>query len=247
MPTPISNAPWRSENGLSKYPFSDEATMESISAVALPPGIFLDLSAVLPGASFPYLSRLYVGASHMSGSISDNSGEELASFERDMSEERADILSPAGSVCGVAIFSPHQSSWDLPMGELLFGQDATPLARCAWCGAPAGACVYSIDVGGQVLRGRVNIAAGEGVALTLSGDPGEMSALIDALGAQDGSEFSESDGGIKSINAVVPDENGVIRVSPSLVASPSSKADSRQLIQIRPGVAGITISLANNA
>lgn len=213
---------WRDEQGPTKYPFSDEATLQTVGGLQIEPDLFLD-AAIYPvgGGARQYLSRISVQPRSVTISIGDPTKPVLAQTNFDPLDppsllELADL---SGRPAGILVSDPTQlavfQTW--PLQEHRFAPGATEFVASCVSPMPAVGLRGFMTDDGTLFTGEVWIVGEDGVVVREDND-GEI--RIDVVGDPlfrrrlcQPVELFTTPRFIRTINGMLPDARGDFKIT----------------------------------
>jgi hypothetical protein len=167
----ILHPEWRDEQGPSRYPFADRATLVSADSMLLPPDLFLDATFYpIGGQEQLRLSSVVIDYQTVTLWIGDNTNDSLASASFSLLSPPSEVrfLDAYGRPAGLGISTPTGlavfQSW--PVGSHNFTVDETEFAATCCIPTPEIGVRGILLADGSLFTGDVWLIGGDGVALT---------------------------------------------------------------------------------
>lgn len=213
---------FRDEQGPTRYPFGDEATLATTGGLAVGPDTFLD-AALHPvgGGERQYLSRVRVAARQVTLVVGDPETPELASTSfdplapPDLLELTDAYARPAGVLVSDATRLAVFQTW--PAGEHRFAPGATEFAASCVTPMPQVGVRGFVTPDGTLFTGDVWIVGEDGVVvrrddagnvrIDVVGDPLFRRRLCQPVQLFTTPRF------VKTINGMRPDERGDFKIT----------------------------------
>ncbi len=211
---------WRDQQGPTRYPFADGASLTALSGTALEPDLFAD-AALYPagGLERQYLSRIVVGTRQVTLSVGDGRVTERASVRFDPLDP-PDLLElndghdrPAGVLVSEAARLAVFQTW--PSGEHRFRPEATEFVASCVVPVPQTGLLGFETEDGTLFTGDVWLVGEDGVVLRfvdgalridVVGDPLFRRRLCSPLNLFPTPRF------VRTINGMRPNELGEFQI-----------------------------------
>ena len=221
--------------------------MDVGGAYEIPDGFLVDARLFLTaGQDAPYLRYLEITGLTLRGTFFSGNVE-IGAFQvnaASINGASSSVVASDGVSIGMVVFGPEASEIFMVLGKGIseFLPAATSIQSTCLTMLPDEA-LYKIQADNQECRGKIALAEGAGITLTLE-DGGVV--RVDATGSTEQNEKCCNSTGeaIKTINGLTPNSYGFFFFNLESFSEPSQDSDLRQVLRIAPDVNGLRLSLA---